>query len=387
MNILIGVFFLSLLLGQFGGYQITPGITIFMHDVLSGILCLFFIFHQSHKKNSIKGVLLKPFFLFVSVAAISLLLNVGHFSYIQLFLGSLYLWRFILYFGLYVLVRNERLSQQFWINGLYVTGVGIALLGFAQYIFYPSLRNLLYLGWDEHYYRLFSTLLDPNFTGLFLGLTFFLGLYLYHQLKTPSLMVGQLVVGVAIILTYSRSSFLAFSIGLLVYVLLTRQKVLLLSLFFGALIYLGLPSHGIDANRLFRSTSSVARLQSYADSIPLVMESPIIGIGYNMLRYQTGRDKILDSDGIISRDAAGLNSSLLVVLVTTGIIGFCVFMYFLYKVFLVITFKKNILSYVGVSSFLTILIHSMFNNSLFYAWILIWMWIFVGCIELKNGKE
>ena len=48
-----------------------------------------------------------------------------------------------------------------------ISGSLIVLLGFIQLMFYPALRNLYYLGWDEHLYRMFSTFLDPNFAGAF----------------------------------------------------------------------------------------------------------------------------------------------------------------------------------------------------------------------------
>jgi hypothetical protein len=36
---------------------------------------------------------------------------------------------------------------------------------------------------------------------------------------------------------------------------------------------------------------------------------------------------------------------------------------------------------VGISALAALLIHSLFNNSLFYAWIMIWWWIFMGIVE------
>ena len=53
-------------------------------------------------------------------------------------------------------------------------GIFIVGLGFIQFLFYQSLRNLFYLGWDEHLYRMFSIFLDPNFAGAFFVLYYFL---------------------------------------------------------------------------------------------------------------------------------------------------------------------------------------------------------------------
>lgn len=388
MKFLISIFLASLVLGQLGGIQLSPGITIFFHDLLAVGIILISSFQYLTKKKEIQGSLIKPLSYFIGIAVVSLLLNVGKFSYSQLLLGSLYLWRFMLYAGLYLVARNEKISSMFWIVGLYCVGVSVAILGFVQYIFYPSLRNLLYQGWDEHYYRLFSTFLDPNFVGMFFVFSFFIGLFLYNKRWQIQISIGQIIIGVALILTYSRSSFLAFLAGILVFVILTRKKVLLLSIIFGGLIYAGLPNHGIDANRLFRSESASARISSYRESLILVQQSPIIGIGFNMLRYQATRQRMLDADGIVSRDAGGLNSSLLVVLVTTGIIGLSIFGYLVYKMAVVMYQRNDMVGYIGLSLMAALGVHSLFNNSIFYSWILIGIFIFWGSSEtIKKIKK
>ena len=48
---------------------------------------------------------------------------------------------------------------------------------------YPDLRNLWYLGWDPHYYRVFATLLDPNYVGILLVLTIFVWIYIWVNNK------------------------------------------------------------------------------------------------------------------------------------------------------------------------------------------------------------
>jgi len=67
---------------------------------------------------------------------------------------------------------------------------------------------------------------------------------------------------------------------------------------------------------------------------------------------------------------SGPDNSFLLILITTGIIGstsFLVFTYYLFK-----TFNKNS---VVIPSIIAIAAHSMFNNSLFYPWVLIWIFI------------
>lgn len=389
MTILLIALCISLLLGQFGGVDIIPGVRVFLHDVVVFfIISLFFL--RTIRRNSlssIKGKLIRPMTYFVSAACVSLLLNIGGFSHVQLFLGSLYLWRFLLYFGLYIVVVNDHISPILWRRSVYLVGVAFAILGIIQYLFFPSLRSLLNQGWDEHYYRLFSTFLDPNFAGLFLVVSFFLGLSYASKKPSFTWFIMQSILLVSIVLTHSRSSFVAFVGGLVVFVLCTRKFSLLGILVFAGIIYALIPSYGVDTNRLLRSDSTLARIESYTKSVAAARIAPIFGIGYNMLRFQAARERMLDADGIISRDAGGLNSSLMVVFVTTGIVGFSLFLYLLFHVVRIVLSIQGIIASAIVSSLVAILLHSVFNNSMLYPWILLWVWIIVGSIEKQASKR
>src|SRR3989338_6680935 len=49
-------------------------------------------------------------------------------------------------------------------------------LGLGQYIFLPDTRFLLSYGWDEHYWRLIGTVLDPNYMGVMMGMIVLFGI-------------------------------------------------------------------------------------------------------------------------------------------------------------------------------------------------------------------
>lgn len=389
MTILLVILFIALLLGQFGGVDIIPGVRVFLHDV--ALLCIvsFFFFRAFRRKkiSSIKGKLIRPMIYFASAALVSLLLNIGGFSHVQLFLGSLYLWRFLLYFGLYIVVLNEHIAPSVWRRGVYLFGVAFAIIGLVQYIVFPSLRSFLDQGWDEHYYRLFSTFLDPNFAGLFLVISFFLGLS--YMSKKPSVIwfITQGILLVSIALTHSRSSFVAFVGALIVFVLCTKKFFLLGILVFAGIIYALIPSYGVDTNRLLRSDSTLARIESYTKSVAAARIAPIFGIGYNMLRFQAARERMLDVDGIISRDAGGLNSSLMVIFVTTGIVGFSLFLYLVFHIVRIVLSIQGSAAYATISALVAILLHSLFNNSMLYPWILLWVWVMVGSIEKQASNR
>ena len=130
------------------------------------------------------------------------------------------------------------LDVNFWLRGLYGVGIGFGILGLMQFFLYPDLRNLMYLGWDPHYYRLFSTLLDPNFVGIILVLTLILGCGLWKKKqKNFFLMIGQLIGFVSLLLTYSRSSYVSFAMAVVCLAAWTKQwkVVIALALFAGAL--------------------------------------------------------------------------------------------------------------------------------------------------------
>ncbi len=389
MNILHIALYIALLLGQFGGIDITPGVRVFLHDVVILLMLLFFLFRTIRRKKivSIKGDLIRPMIYFASAACVSLLLNIGGFSHVQLLLGSLYLWRFLMYFGLYIVVVNDHVSPIIWRRSIYLVGVAFAIIGIVQYVFFPSLRSFLDRGWDEHYYRLFSTFLDPNFAGLFLVVSFFFGLSYVAKKSSFTWFVMQGIVLVSIMLTHSRSSFVAFIGALIVFVLCTRKFFLLGILIFAGIIYALIPSYGVDTNRLLRSDSTLARIESYTKSVAAARIAPIFGIGYNMLRFHATRERMLDMDGIISRDAGGLNSSLMVIFVTTGIVGFSLFLYLVFHIVRIVLLIQDITAYAIISAFVSILLHSFFNNSMLYPWILVLVWIMVGSIEKQTRRR
>ena len=91
---------------------------------------------------------------------------------------------------------------------------------------YPVLARL---GWDDHYYRLISVLFDPNFTGLILVL----GLILIYFNRPRSWWLYAIHL-LALLLTYSRSSYLALLVAGL-YLAIVNKKLKFFLLGFSAL--------------------------------------------------------------------------------------------------------------------------------------------------------
>jgi hypothetical protein len=340
---------ISLLTGQLGRIQITPDIAVYFHDIV--IFC-YLIFHL----KNIKIFFSTPF---VIALGMYLLLRAGT------LVGLLYVLRLFMYLSGIQFVLQSKKSQNYWFYWSYAVGIGYAILGFFQLLFYPDLRNLSYLGWDPHYYRLFSTLFDPNFVGCVIVLCLFLGTYLYTTVKSKFYIVfAQMLLLVALLLTYSRSSFVALIAGLIIYIYIVRKWKYLFFLVFIPLVIFLFPSFGGISTEIGRMWSVTARITNWQEGIHLFLNSPIIGNGFALRR---------------------IDSSILFILVTTGIIGFGFFMYLGVRLFRMgFTIQKKFSKAVYLSILMVLIVHSMFVNSLFYPQILIWFWVFIGAVVKKD---
>lgn len=353
--------FVTLLLGQLGAITVLPGIVVYVHDVvLFVILCIGFW----KTKHFIRPTLFIPIVGFSVVGFISLFFALFRFEVWQVALGSLYLVRWIIYACLYIFIRQSSKFGMFLLRGLFVTGSAFSVLGLMQYILYPSLRNLWYLGWDPHYYRLFSTFLDPNFAGLFIVLTILLGFARMRINKWIWFVQG--INFLALYLTYSRGSYLALLVGSIIWVILEKRwKILWLVTIAVSLVIL-IPKPGGNTLALLRRDSTISRIDNWKDSIQIIQRSPIIGHGFNTLR--------IIRDDPISKAASGVDNSFLFLSATTGIVGLGMYLWLLWS-------TVDVWHVYHIAILAALLIHSQFINSLFYPWIMIWFWIYIGARE------
>lgn len=387
MRVIILLLFASLLWGQLGSLPLVPGVTVYLHDIVLFLLFSWTVYKTIVTKRATLPMLVLPILSFVAVAGVSLLLNRNRLPSSDILISSLYIVRWILYACLYGVVVQRIVPSRLWLWCLYGTGIGFALLGLAQYILYPSLQNLSYLGWDPHYYRVFSSLLDPNFTGILLVLTLLLGVGFWETYARSRVWIalGQIISFYTLLLTYSRSSFLALIAGGIVWVFIRRQwrLAVLMMIFFVSIIPL-LPQHGLDVLQWNRKNTTVARIGNWNKSILLIADSSIIGYGFNTLRY-VQRENDWVNDGLtISKAAAGVDSSILFIWATTGVIGFFAYGYIWYRAVRMAADPKKSRTPWGAVYFMSLVaiaVHSLFVNSAFYPWVLLWFWILTGVVE------
>lgn len=376
----------GLIAGNIVSVPVALGARVTLLDVSVVILVLYAAF-QSGKKRFIPK-LWAPILAFTGICLVSLAQSVGNVPLYVVGGGLLYILRFLLYAALYWTAAETLFSPGVWRTMLITAGVGMAGIGMLQYVWYPDLRNLAYLGWDPHYQRLFGTLLDPNFTAIILvcSLLGFLGIGDKEKYRLARYAaIGLLLIAFA--LTYSRSGIIALFGGALVWGFLSGYKKIMWAMLGAVLVlFLILPRAG-EGRNLLRSASSFARLGNAERAVMLIREKPLFGHGFNLLRFVATERDWLDESGTPSRAGAGLDTSVLFVGATTGIVGMSVYIWLLVSLWRLGMRlygqgkKKSLPAATYLGTLTALLLHSLFVNSLFYPWVLVWLWILTGSLE------
>ncbi len=352
------------------------------------------------KNNSIISGL-----VFLAIMLISFIFGASELFLKEQLLSFAYIIRFasILIFGWAAtdLFRTQKLYKKFFRYLFWITTLVLSL-GFLQFYLIPDISTWSTEGgWDPHTGRLLGTWLDPNFLAGFLGLMIpvMIGQWYQDQNFKTRFPLGILIfISLwALFLTFSRSGYLATSIGMSLFFVFRDPKVLIIAVFFAGL---GIISSERAQTRLenmsgtisaliFRNTDEIdptasLRLQSWQQSLALWKKQPIIGIGYNTYRYQAAEEGIVDENYF---SAGGSDSTHLTVLVTTGILGFLAFLYFfgtlIWSNFLQFWHKKNPV-YLGFSTgILALFLHAIFVNSLLFPFLLIPLLAIHGVLQNK----
>src|SRR3989344_4084149 len=170
------------------------------------------------RRKSIKSL---PFANLLLIAVFSFIFSIYTTPLPQLTIGFSYLIRFAGYLSLSFLIRlgveDKQFSSSSILNALLLVAAIVALIGWIQYFLNPDLRPMKVLGWDDHYFRVTSTLLDPGFAGIVLVMDLVIALQKRHL----PLMLGFFM---TILFTYSRASYLAAMAGC-GYLLLRKIRV------------------------------------------------------------------------------------------------------------------------------------------------------------------
>lgn len=360
--ILDRLFFLYLVLFPLG--QVLQGL--YIADIIVILIGIYTLLTQKEVFEA-KG----KFLTLLIIGGFSLIFSLNFFNLPSIFLGVAYFVRLISYVLLFFFIKKRYTSQKSkdtLIKSLIAITLSITLFGFIQYFFIPDLRALKVFGWDDHYFRLVSTFLDPTFTGIIILIGLILSVYKYIEGKKKSYLFIGLLNLLAILLTYSRSTYLALIISFVYFFMLTRKKIILLLPILLLIAIPFLPRPSSEGVKLERTYSIFQKFDDYEKGIIVTLRSPVFGIGFNNICKE--KEILFNENSYLSHSCSGLDNSILLVLSTTGVVG--------------LIFLIHVLSQVKVKSLfavclLAILVHCMFTNTLFYPFIMGLFAILLAC--------
>ncbi len=323
-----------------------------------------------------KGLsVLNPFKDFLIIALFSLIYSIFNFKSLSVLTGALYLLRVVIYFYLYKLsfnlIQKKLVLKETILNSLLIISFAVSVFGWVQYFFFPDLTSLKYIGWDDHLFRLVGTFLDPGFTSLIIV---FGGAIAF--IKKRYLLLAFFIATLAF--TYSRAGYLALAVSFfLASILFKRFKVFLIILTCFLVVVFLLPKPAGEGVNLARTYSISSRINNYKETFEIFIKSPVIGVGFNNICL--ARKIYLKDINSSSHSCSGSDSSLLLVLATTGIVGFIVFVSTFTKILL--TLKKGFYTKVFLVVLSAVFVHSFFVNSLFYPWVMGYLAISASLVE------
>ena len=406
------IILLSLLAGQFLRLPLYEGGGILFTDVFILIVAAPYFLKKFLKKEKIfSDSFAYPFFLFSSFSFISLIFGMKYLDSLGEFLFSFfYLFRFVeyglLYFILFDIIQTQE-RKIFYIKTLIRIGLILGIFGFVQLIIYPNFGEMAKLGWDPHIGRLLSTWFDPNFcAGLFSFLILIcLGILSQEesQKEKLKLIFTIIIFLLALFFTYSRSGYLSLVVPLFFFALSKMRKLLIIG-FFSVLIiwslservqqrvgelYQTIISISVDSTEAVDPTAS-HRIRSWLGAWEVIKDHPVLGVGFNTFRFYSIKEGI-NSD-LKTHSAGGSDSSLLNVIIMTGLLGFCFFSFLLFHIFsraqrsssdpeaTKLDRGLSIGFFYGLSS---IILHSFFVNSLFFPFLMIFIWSFFALTQVR----
>lgn len=367
-------------LGNLLRFDVGTGVALLGLDIVVGLLFLATLPHHVKRRSPLLSDRLFQFFSgFVGIGFVSLLAGAGTLGPVAFGVSVLYLARFVAYGSiLWLIPLFPKEKVHILLRRLAFAGLATAVLGLGQYFLYPDLRNLFYLGWDEHLYRLFGTFLDPNFTGAFLVLTLgmVMGMKLLYTHKANLIVLISSVLALSVALTYSRGTYLMLLGSVTLYALLQRKWRLIRNtiIVFTVLFSLLATNRSSEGVNLLRTASIGARVTEYSQAREIIKEKPLIGVGFNAYRYAQLRHGYIDLETWTTDHAgAGVPNSYLFVLATTGIVGFILFVGMWWQIVQRLMHEPVILTLLfGIG------VHAFFENTLFYPYLMFVVFILVS---------
>lgn len=398
--------------GELIRIPIGPGNGLLLNDVFLPILIVFWTIQKISADRKFKKTAIGlPLLIFISIAIISLVCSLTFLSANETISGAFYLIRFIEYAFLYIITSDiikDKSGTKTIVFTLILTAVLISIAGFVQLKFYPDFTEMEDIGWDPHVGRLLSTWFDPNFVGGMLAFITCLafGIVVCSKKLNIWITAAVAIMVMALFYTYSRSSYIALAGGIFIIGLFKSRKILLI-IIICAVILIPFSNRAqtrildmyLSAKSLLTETAETPditaqhRLASWSRAIDVYLKHPILGTGYNTFKYVQSEEGLITD--IKSHAASGSDSSLLTILATTGPFGFLVFLS-IYILLLKTSFRnwrreKDIfvkgLNLGIFGGTISLLIHSVFVNSLLFPHIMVFFFLSAGLVHTSLSKR
>ncbi len=372
----------SVLLGQIFRLNLGTG-GVLVSDVFMGVLAVvWIIYFFAQKKKVTWNIVLVSLASFLLVSFLTNIramtdITVGNINTMWLYWIRMFLYSLFLPITWSVVSWDD--DKKKYYNWLLMLGILFLGIGFIQFVFFPDIIFLAQYGWDPHIGRLLGTFLDPNFAGALL--VFFFGIsfafyFKYTNWSGPKIgwAALSLMIALAIVLTYSRSAYVAFGVVFLILSFWKDKRILLFGLIAGSMMLLGDPRVMERVEGIFKvDVTAQKRIQSWENNLTIVEDNVLYGIGYNNLLDENMRRGFVRDARLHS--GAGSDSSYLTVWSTMGLVGllsYVIFWIFAIVVSLSIYWDKNKnelqrwLSLGVAMGIVGVMIHAQFTNSLLY---------------------
>lgn len=394
IKLLLTLTLLSLIPGQLIRIPISGAVITISDITVSATVAISAIYLFTIKKSiKLNPIIAVPALIFTLFATTSTILSLNVFSKMAVVTSSLFLFRFLLYFFISIIVSNlvEKKEIESWLNIFIITVLVYTTLGFIQLAVFPDLSFLVQYGWDPHIQRLVSSLLDPNFSGGLITFAIAVAMSLFLKNGQKKYLLACAIFFTGIVLTFSRSSYLALIAAFVVIGVLKSPKLLGVFVLIGLFSYFAIPQVKSRVEGAFSlDETAQARIESWQKAIVIFSNNPVFGVGFNTYRYaQENYGFFAQTDPTGGHSGAGSDSSILLVLATTGTVGAVFYLYFLISI-LKVTLKgitKNYLHIATLASFVALIVHSQFVNSLFFPQIMLAFWFIFGLVLVNDENH
>lgn len=331
---------------------------------------------------------------FLLLAAVSAVLAVLRYSPgISESLGLVaYLVRWVAYFAWYPFVAwclTSDDAEAAWRN-VERAILAFCIFGIFQSAFLPGFAQMLETetrAWDVQGRRLVSTVLDPNFAGIFIVIALLFRLARFSEGERENgIVLATLAAG--LLLTLSRSALLGLLVGLAILAVAGGLRLRLVKVFVAGIV-LVLPfislllSWASGFNKLGVDASAAQRLIPWTRAVLMIRDHPWFGVGFNAItqaQQARGWRPVGGAEG-------SLDGGLLFVAAMTGIVGLFFYVRILVRVALTARRawrdpatppRDRAHATATVASICAVVVHSLFVNSLLLPFVMQILWTMWG---------